>query len=80
MIYGMSKELHKVKVNFEEFDIEKLQSHEVFGLYLLGEITTNKLLEVFKIKREELGSLVKRVCEDIERTSQKDDSQIEVDF
>lgn len=78
MIYGMSKELHKVRVDFQNFELEKLQSHEIFGLYLIGEITTNKMLEVLKLSREELGQLVKRICTDIENTSKKDDSIVEI--
>jgi hypothetical protein len=80
MIYGMSKELMKVEVNYGNYDIEKLQSIEIFGLYLIGEITTNKLLELFEIERKELGSMINRVCTDIENTTKRDESKIEVTF
>lgn len=80
MIIGCSKELQKVEVNFDKFDLAKLQSHEVFGLYLIGQISIKMLKEVFRTELDELDMLIKRVCEDIESTSNKDESEVEFDI
>ncbi|WP_409305735.1 hypothetical protein [Peribacillus sp. SCS-155] len=80
MIIGCSKELYKVKVDFSDLEIEKLQSHEIFGLYLIGELSFRRLREIFQIDDDELRSLISKVCVDIEKVSQKDESKVEFDF
>lgn len=81
MIIGSSKELSKVEVDFDKFDLNKLQSHEVFGLYLIGEISFRKLMEVFEIKDAlEMRKIISRICEDIDSMSNKDESEVEIDF
>lgn len=77
----MSQDLHKISIDFSNIELKKLQSHELFGLYLLGEISFSKLKELFQISNaDELHFLIKRVCLDIDAVSQKDESMVEIDL
>lgn len=81
MIVGCSKELYKVEVDFNKFDATKLQSHEVFGLYLIGEISFRKLKEIFRIESEDdLKKTINQVCLKIDNASNKNEDDVEIDF
>jgi hypothetical protein len=80
MIMMHSKEIYKVEVDFSRFKLERLTSFEVFGLYLIGEISFEVLKDVLHLSDEEARKLVGQVCQMIEDTSKKDDSQVEYDI
>lgn len=80
MIIGGSKELMKIRMNSGQIDLEKMQSHEVFGMYLIGEISGSVLKDILKINQETLARMVKETCDVVYQYSKKDESEVEIDL
>jgi hypothetical protein len=80
MIIGCSKELLKIDVQLDDVDLHKLYSHELFGLYLTGQISFGKLKELFGTKYHDTSKFITKIAEQIEGFSNKDDSLVEYEI
>ncbi|WP_411735091.1 hypothetical protein [Paenibacillus sp. M2] len=66
-------------IDYYHTDIKKLNPIELMGLYLLGDVTLNKLAELFEVTADDARKLVNRVCSDIEATAKVDRSVPDID-
>lgn len=80
MIAYCSKELMKVESNIDEIDLTKLQSHEILGFYLIGEISFGKLVELLEVDYQEARMFVSGLGKQVEDFSNKDDENVEVEL